>query len=578
MNIIRVLPEDVATQIAAGEVIERPASVVRELLDNCIDAGSDGILIEIAKGGKRLIKVRDNGVGMSRDDLLLCLERHATSKIKSTSDLFCIETFGFRGEALPSMASVSRMEITSRPKDQLAGYKVKIDGGKLKSVDETGSPAGTIVEVRDLFFNTPVRKRFLRAEKTETDHIVDVISKVALPFLHIDFRLDDGEKTLLSLPISENDLNRLAILMGRNVAGSMEYLNQQLDALKIKAYLASPDLSRSRGDRIFVYVNHRSVRDRLITRAVIEGYGQRLMKGRYPQAAIFIEMPPALVDINVHPTKQEIRFRDGRYVYQSIVSAIEGIWGEQFHPIPNVASNRRPTEFGEIRKAQIPEWRVEEPEGVYSGSVDKSSDYSKNLFQGQYLVRQSPQIIGQLRDTYILCQSDEGLLLVDQHAAHERIVYESLKKAYQSMKIEGQAFLIPHRLEFSLNEGRVIEEKTHQLNQLGVELEHFGGSTFLLRSVPTLLVDAEWEGFLLDLVPVLEEEEDLSNDKAMDKFLTVMACHGAIRAGKRLSQQEMISLISQLQKMDLPTNCPHGRPIFRQFSYYEIEKMFKRVV
>jgi DNA mismatch repair protein MutL len=578
MNIIRVLPEDVATQIAAGEVIERPASVVRELLDNCIDAGSDRILIEIAKGGKRLIKVRDNGFGMSRDDLLLCLERHATSKIKSTSDLFCIETFGFRGEALPSMASVSRMEITSRPKDQLAGYKVKIDGGKLKSVDETGSPAGTIVEVRDLFFNTPVRKRFLRAEKTETDHIVDVISKVALPFLHIDFRLDDGEKTLLSLPISENDLNRLAILMGRNVAGSMEYLNQQLDALKIKAYLASPDLSRSRGDRIFVYVNHRSVRDRLITRAVIEGYGQRLMKGRYPQAAIFIEMPPAMVDINVHPTKQEIRFRDGRYVYQSIVSAIEGIWGEQFHPIPNVASNRRPTEFGEIRKAQIPEWRVEEPEGVYSGSVDKSSDYSKNLFQGQYLVRQSPQIIGQLRDTYILCQSDEGLLLVDQHAAHERIVYESLKKAYQSMKIEGQAFLIPHRLEFSLNEGRVIEEKTHQLKQLGVELEHFGGSTFLLRSVPTLLVDAEWEGFLLDLVPVLEEEEDLSNDKAMDKFLTVMACHGAIRAGKRLSQQEMISLISQLQKMDLPTNCPHGRPIFRQFSYYEIEKMFKRVV
>ncbi|MBN1830788.1 MAG: DNA mismatch repair endonuclease MutL [Deltaproteobacteria bacterium] len=577
MNTIRVLPEDVSTQIAAGEVIERPASVVKELLDNCIDAGSDRILIEIAKGGKRLIKVRDNGVGMNRDDLLLCLERHATSKIKSASDLFCIDTFGFRGEALPSMASVSRMEITSRPKDQLAGYKVKIDGGKLKSIDETGSPAGTIVEVRDLFFNTPVRKRFLRAEKTETDHIIDVISKIALPFLHIDFRLDDGEKTLLSLPISENDLNRLAILMGRNVAGSMEYLDQRLNALKIKAYLASPDLSRSRGDRIFVYVNHRSVRDRLITRAVIEGYGQHLMKRRYPQVAVFIEMPPSMVDINVHPTKQEIRFRDGLRVYQSIVSAIEGVLGEKYHRIPNIALNRGATEFGEIRKAQIHERRVAEPEGVYSGSGDKGSGYSEDLFQEQHLVRQSPQIIGQLRDTYILCQSHEGLLLVDQHAAHERIVYESLKKAYQNMKIEGQAFLIPHRLEFSLKEGRIIEEKTHQLSRLGVELEHFGGCTFLLRSVPTILVNAEWEGFLLDLVPVLEEEEDLSNDKAMDRFLTVMACHGAIRAGKRLSQQEMISLISQLQKMDLPTNCPHGRPIFRQFSYYEIEKMFKRV-
>lgn len=578
MNTIRVLPEKVATQIAAGEVIERPASVVRELLDNCIDAGADRILIEIAKGGKRLIKVRDNGVGMNKDDLLLCLERHATSKIKSASDLLSIETFGFRGEALPSMASVSRMEITSRPEDQLAGHRVKIDGGKLKSVDETGSPAGTIVEVRDLFFNTPVRKKFLRAEKTETDHIVDVLSKIALPFLHIDFRLDDGERTLLTLPISENDLNRLAILMGRNVAGSMEYLDQQLNELKIKAYLASPDLSRSRGDRIFVYVNYRSVRDRLITRAVIEGYGQRLMKGRYPQAAIFIEMPPALVDINVHPTKQEIRFRDGRRVYQAIVSAIEGVLGEQFHPILDGASDKGSIKFRETRETQIPEWRVAEPEGAYSGSGDDSSNYSETLFQKQYLVKQSPQIIGQLRDTYILCQSDEGLLLVDQHAAHERIVYESLKKAYQSMKIEGQAFLMPHRLEFSLKEGRVIEEKMHQLNQLGVELEHFGGSTFLLRSVPSILVDAEWEGFLFDLVPVLEKEDDFSKDKAMDKLLTVMACHGAIRAGKRLSQQEMISLVSQLQEMDLPTNCPHGRPIFKRFSFYEIEKMFKRVI
>ncbi len=577
MNTIRILPEKVATQIAAGEVIERPSSVVRELLDNCIDAGSDRILIEIEKGGKRLIKVRDNGVGMNRDDLLLCLERHATSKIKSTSDLLSIETFGFRGEALPSMASVSRMEITSRPKDQLSGYRVKIDGGKLKSVDETGSPPGTIVEVRDLFFNTPARRKFLRAEKTETDHIVDVLSKIALPFLHIDFRLNDGQKTLLILPISENDLNRLAILMGRDVAGSMEYLDQQLNEIRIKAYLASPDLNRSRGDRIFVYVNYRSVRDRLITRAVIEGYGQRLMKGRYPQAAVFIEMPPDLVDINVHPTKQEIRFRDSRRVYQAIVSSIEGVLGEQFHPILNMAS-RGSTEFRDTREAQIPEWRVADPEGAYSGSGDESSDYSKNLFQEQVVVKQSPQIIGQLKDTYILCQSDEGLLLVDQHAAHERIVYERLKKAYQSMKIEGQAFLIPHRLEFSLKEGRIIEEKTQQLSQLGVELEHFGGSTFLLRSVPSVLVDAEWEGFLLDLLPVLEEEEDLSQDKAMDKWLTVMACHGAIRAGKRLSQQEMISLLNQLQEMDLPTNCPHGRPVFRRFSYYEIEKMFKRVV
>jgi len=578
MNTIRVLPETVATQIAAGEVIERPASVVKELLDNSIDAGADRILVEIAKGGKRLVKVRDNGTGMSKDDLLLCLERHATSKIRSASDLFSIETFGFRGEAIPSMMSVSRMEIASRPEDQLIGYRVKVEGGKLRSIDETGSPVGTVVEVRDLFFNTPVRKKFLRAEKTETDHIVDTLSKIALPFLHIDFRLDDGERTLLNLPVSENDLNRLAILMGRNVAESMECLDKQIDALKIKAYLASPDLTRARGDRILVYVNRRSVRDRLITRAVMEGYGQRLMKGRYPLAAIFVDIPPPSVDINVHPTKQEIRFRDGRHVYQTIVSAIDNALVRPFHSILDGAKNKGTIESGETGAPRIPEGRIAEPQGAYSGPVDQSSKVPEGLFQEQYLVKEGPQVIGQLKDTYILCQAEGGLLLIDQHAAHERIVYESLKKSYKTMKIESQTFLIPHRLEFSLREGRIIEEKLGQLTQLGLELEHFGGNTFLLRSVPSILVNAQWEGFLFDLIPVLEEESDLNKDKAMDKLLTVMACHGAIRAGKGLSQQEMTALINQLQEMDLPTNCPHGRPIFKRFSFYEIEKMFKRVV
>ncbi len=578
MNSIRVLPETVATQIAAGEVIERPASVVRELLDNSIDAGADRIVVEIAKGGKRLIKVRDNGSGMNKDDLLLCLERHATSKIRSASDLFSIETFGFRGEAIPSIMSVSRMEIASRPEGQLIGYRVKVEGGKLRSIDETGSPAGTIVEVRDLFFNTPVRKKFLRAEKTETDHIVDTLSKIALPFLHIDFRLDDGERTLLNLPVSENDLNRLAILMGRSVAGSMECLDKQTDTLKIKAYLASPDLTRVRGDRILVYVNQRSVRDRLITRAVMEGYGQRIMKGRYPLVAIFVEIPPTSVDINVHPTKQEIRFHDGRHIYQVIVSAIENTLGRPLHSILDNAMNKGAIESGERGEPRYPEGRIAEPQEAYSRPVDRSSKYPESLFREQYLVKEGPQIIGQLKDTYILCQVEDGLLLVDQHAAHERIVYESLKKSYQTMKIESQAFLMPHRLEFSLSEGRIIKEKQDQLTQLGLELEHFGGNTFLLRSVPSILVNAQWEDFLFDLIPVLEEESDLNKDKAMDRLLTVMACHGAIRAGKRLSQQEMTALINQLQEMDLPTNCPHGRPVFKRFSLYEIEKMFKRVV
>ena len=578
MNVIRILPENVAAQIAAGEVIERPASAVRELLDNSIDAGSTNVVLRIENGGKRLIRVSDNGVGMSRDDLLLCLERHATSKIKSVSDLFSLGSLGFRGEALPSTASVSRMEITSRPPQQLIGHRVKIDGGRLRSVDEVGCPAGTIVEVRDLFYNVPARRKFLRADRTEADHIIHTFSRIALPFLHIHFRLDDRDKTILNLPLSENDLNRLSVLMGRDVARSLEELDQQAGELKIKAFLAPPDLNRSRGDRIFVYVNNRSIRDRLVTRAVMEGYGQRLMKGRYPQAVIFLDIVPSLVDINVHPTKQEIRFRNSRLVYQTIISAIENTLGQRFHAIFETRFDHGYEGLKEMGEKHLGGVDMAEQQSKYSLAADERLGVPEALFEEPHLVEVGPRVIGQLKDTYILCQTKDGLLMVDQHAAHERVVYETLKRAYQGMQIERQTFLIPHKLEVSLNERRIIQQRLDQLAKLGLELEHFGGSTFLLRSVPSSLIQAQWEKFIYDLIPVLEEEDDLSSEKAMDKLLTVMACHGAIRAGKRMSHEEMTLLLSQLEEMDLPTNCPHGRPILKKFSYYEIEKMFKRIV
>jgi DNA mismatch repair protein MutL len=578
MNAIRILPEKVASQIAAGEVIERPASVVRELLDNSIDAGSTRVEVTIENGGKRRIKVSDNGVGMNRDDLLLCLERHATSKIKSLPDLFSLRSLGFRGEALPSTASVSRMEITSRPTEQLIGHRVKVDGGKLRSVDEIGCPAGTIVEVRDLFYNVPARRKFLRADKTEADHIINTLSRIALPFLHIHFRLEDRAKTILNLPLSENDLDRLSVLMGRDVARTLVDLDQQTAEFKIRAYLAPPDLSRSRGDRIFIYVNNRSIRDRLVTRAVMEGYGQRLMKGRYPQVVIFLEVDPSLVDINVHPTKQEIRFRHSRLVYQTIISSIEGTLRQRFHAIFETGLDegyraQRETAGKHLIAVDMAEGQME-----YSPPADAKLDVGGKSFQGPYLVKEGPHIVGQLKGTYILCETRDGLLMVDQHAAHERIVYETLKGAYQTMRIERQSFLIPHKLEVSANEARIIQQRLDQLVKLGLELEHFGGNTFLLRSVPSSLIHAQWDKFLYDIIPVLEEEDDLSSAKAMEKILTVMACHGAIRAGKRMSHEEMTLLLNQLEEMDLPTNCPHGRPILKRLSYYEIEKMFKRVV
>lgn len=560
------------SQIAAGEVVERPASVVRELLDNSIDAASDRIVLRIEKGGKGLIRISDNGVGMDRDDLLLSIERHATSKIINASDLFSIKTMGFRGEALPSISAVSRIEITSRPVDQLVGYRLKIAGGRLRSIDETGSPGGTTVEVRDLFFNLPARRKFLRSLKTESDLIVDTLSRIALPFIRIHFRMDDGDRTTLNLPASGNVLDRLSVLLGRQVASSMIEAHQEAEELRIRAYLAPPEFSRSRGDRVLLYVNNRNIRDRLVTRAVIEGYGQRLMKGRYPQAVIFMEIDPALVDVNVHPAKQEIRFHNGAVVYRGLVAGIERSLGRHLRtPFETGYSPKEMWKPGEVVAAA-------EPVGEYAFPEPEKALSRERIPRQEALLKEGLRIIGQLKDTYILCQAGDGLLLIDQHAAHERIVYENLKRSYQSSRIERQGFLIPPKLEFSLKDGAVLLKNLDRLAELGMEIEHFGGGTFLLRSVPSLLVNARWEAFLGELIPLLDEGVELPRERAVERLVTVMACHGAIRAGQRMTQQEMGALIKELEEMDLPTNCPHGRPVFKRFTYYEIEKMFKRVV
>ena len=322
MNTIRILPEKVASQIAAGEVIERPASVVRELIDNSIDAKADRISVKIERGGKGLIKVTDNGMGMGRDDLLLCLERHATSKIRTASDLVKVTSFGFRGEAIPSMAAVSRMQITSLPQKELLGNRVRISGGKLLAIEEVGAPPGTIVEIKDLFFNIPVRRKFLRTPRTEMNHIVDAVLRAAMPFPNISFRLEEGNNGILHLPASSNPRLRLSHLMGRTTGQSILSGESQQKDPHIAIHVAPADFARKRADRLFVYVNGRNIKDRFVTKAIIEGYGQRLMKGRYPQALVFITIDPAQIDVNVHPTKQEIKFQNGRQVFRAIAAVV----------------------------------------------------------------------------------------------------------------------------------------------------------------------------------------------------------------------------------------------------------------
>jgi len=571
MGWIRILSEKVASQIAAGEVVDRPASVVRELIDNSVDAGATRIVIKIENGGKTLIRVSDNGTGMDRDDLLLAAERHATSKISELSDLFSVRTLGFRGEAVPSIAAVSRMVITSRTPDRLSGFRLILQGGKIREIEETGAPVGTTVEVRDLFFNTPARKKFLRTAATETDHIVGTLSRIALPFTTLSFRLDAGDKTLLSLASVESDKSRLSALFGHEVADSMIPMEREIQGLRLSGYLSPPEWDRARGDHLFIYVNKRNVRERLLTHAVIEGYGSRLMKGRYPYAVIFIEIDPSLVDVNVHPAKQEVRFHENRLVHEAVKAAVDESLRQKaaalFHvPLPFTDS------VGERSGG------IAEPMAEYPPYSEKTTSPRPRELQVPLMIKESPVVLGQLKETYILCETKEGLLLVDQHAAHERRVYERLKKSCEHSNLDCQPFLIPPRVEFSPSESRTIRKRLEDLSRLGITLEPFGGETFLVRAVPNMLVNVDWESFLREVIPLLEEQGTVKGDQLVDRLLSLMACHGAVRAGQRLSHEEMVSLVEHLGEVEVPTNCPHGRPVFKRLSFYEIEKMFRRIV
>ncbi len=575
MNTIRILPEKVASQIAAGEVIERPSSVVRELIDNSIDAKADRILVKTERGGRGLIKVMDNGIGMGRDDLLLCLERHATSKIRTAADLMKVTSFGFRGEAIPSMAAVSRMQITSLPKEALLGNRVRISGGKLLGIEEVGAPPGTMVEIENLFFNIPARRKFLKTPRTEMNHIVDTVLRAAMPFPDISFRLEEGGKEILHLPASSNHRLRLFHLLGKTTGQSILSHETRAEDLHIVTHAAPADFARGRPDRLFVYVNGRNIKDRFVTRAIIEGYGQRLMKGRYPQALVFITIDPAKIDVNVHPTKQEIKFQDGQRVFKAIAAAVH----KTLKPVSRVVSAAsQPYKDKDARNGMPPAPAMFEQAIPYNPPVARQEKPHPREVPVHLKEHRPLQIIGQLGNMYILCQTEDGLLIVDQHAAHERIVYETLKKSLNSAGIEIQNLLMPQEMEFSLQERGILLEKGETLARIGIELDHFGGNTFLLRAVPALLRNVNWQTLISEFISKLAESGSSEDTDLTDEAVKIMACHGAIRAGQDLTPTEMANLMQQLDKMDLPTNCPHGRPIFRSFTYYEMNKMFKRIV
>ncbi|MFO8086042.1 MAG: DNA mismatch repair endonuclease MutL [Desulfobacterales bacterium] len=607
---IRILPDILSNKIAAGEVVERPGSVVKELVENALDAQSTQILAEIEKGGKSLIRVSDNGCGMSHDDALLAIERFATSKIHSDSDLFNISTLGFRGEAIPSIASVSRFTLISRDKVSDSAISIRIDGGKLVRATETGAPVGTMVSVQQLFFNTPARRKFLKTTNTEMAHIADTLSSMAMAHPHVQFRLVHNGKEIKRLAPVSDPLDRIAQVLGETLKKEFYPVNFSNDTVAISGAVASPRINRSTSRAIFIYVNGRFVKDRMIQHAIFQGYHQRLMKGQFPVAVLFLKVPTETIDVNVHPTKHEVRFSQQKKIHESVQSAVgetlrrwenSPMWPvspkDKFEPVhiyepsgqfTRTEENRSPTEPFPGPSAK-PHMEKNNSAGPLPESFSKphlpqiEPRPINNAPRQQAIFHKQPfsdlKIIGQCHHTYIILECDQGLILLDQHAAHERILYEGLKKQSGETRKDSQQLLVPETFDVGFSEAQILEKLIPSFEPIGLYMEPFGGRTFVVKAVPALLQGKQIQPLVRDIVEKILEDgiyRDLT--AAIDTSLKLMACHGAVRAGQKLSDLQIKELLCQMDQCENPSNCPHGRPTWIRWELKFLEKSFHRIV
>ena len=573
---IRILSEDLIAKIAAGEVVERPASVVKELLENSIDAGATSILCDIRAGGMESIRVMDNGRGMSRDDALLAMERHATSKMQSEEDLYTIQTLGFRGEALPSIASVSKMKLITRDGTSDIGIEVQKEAGVRVRVSDVGSPVGTSVEVRNLFYNTPVRQRFLKSVATEFFHIHRVVNQMALSMPNIQFKLLHDGRELFNVPRTNDPAVRIEGILGRATYEVLIPVAFRDESISLRGYIGRPRLTLSTTKSIYTYVNGRFIRDRTVNRSLLDAYRALIPKDRYPIAILFIDLPPHRIDVNVHPSKREVRFRDQERVYRSIHRALQThLKGVPTHVrISDALDNywHEKEMHSEIREA-AGEYSTRAGNGNQREFVfqemsreDSSAGFYSSLFP-----------LGQIGGTYIVCKGPRGLVLIDQHAAHERVVFEKLRGQLGKSAVVKQVLLFPHVVELSSSEAPLFGAFKDELDKLGMEIEHFGGTSSVVKSVPQVVANEDVEALIRDIVGELASEgRALQGEVLTEKILIIMACHGAMKANRSLRDEEMNALLRDLEEVDFASTCPHGRPIFWKIDYAELEKLFKR--
>lgn len=572
-SIIRILSEDLIAKIAAGEVVERPASVVKELMENSIDAGATSIVVDIKAGGMESIRVMDDGCGMSKEDALLATERYATSKVKNEEDLYAIQTLGFRGEALPSIASVSELRLITRDSASQVGIAVLRKAGMEVRVSDAGSPVGTSVEVKKLFYNTPVRRRFLKSVGTEFFHIHRIVDQMALSKPGIQFRLIHDGREVLNVPKTAELSIRIEAILGRETYEGLIPVEFQDEIISLQGYIGRPTLTVSTARSIFTYVNGRFIRDRTVNRSIFDAYRTLIPRDRYPIAILFMDLSPHRIDVNVHPTKREIRFRDQERVYRSTQLALQS----RLKAVPGderisraIATYWQGKEvgagIGEHREKYGPvEVKGAEKNFVFPPEGQRETFYSSLL------------PLGQIGGTYIVCQGPEGMVLIDQHAAHERVLFEKLRRQLENAAVVRQVLLFPLTVEVSPAEEHILGTYRDHLDALGMEIEAFGRNTFVLKSVPQVIAGEGVESLVKDIMGELASEgRTLEGNAITERILSAMACHGAIRANRVLKDEEMQALLRDLDQIDFASTCPHGRPIFSEIDYPQLNKMFKR--
>jgi DNA mismatch repair protein MutL len=587
---MRIHPLDsrLINQIAAGEVVERPASVVKELLENSLDAGASRIEIDVEDGGKRLIRIRDNGHGIHQDDLALALSRHATSKIASLEELEQVVSLGFRGEALPSIASVSRLTLQSRTAESDSGWQVQGDGSEqIEAPTPVAHAIGSTVEVRDLFFNVPARRKFLRTDTTEFKHIEGVVRRIALSRPATAITFTRNGKTVFQLPAGdmfEMQERRIQSICGDTFASQSEYLDFPAADLRLYGWIGLPVFSRSQTDLQYFFVNGRAVRDKLVAHAVRQAYQDVLYHGRHPAFVLYLEMDPRSVDVNAHPAKHEVRFRDSRLVHDflfrtlhKVLADVRPVTDQTNYAMPEAATSS--SNYPTPQQAPMP-LHVNEQMTQYAKLHPQPAPDNQSAIAGQADDSQPPPLgyaLAQLKGIFILAENELGLILVDMHAAHERISYEHLKQSYSDDGIRSQPLLVPMTLSVSQREADQAEQSQQWFSELGFEVDRLGKEQLAIRQVPALLADVDIEALLRDVLSDLQEHGQTQRIEAsINALLSTMACHGSVRANRQLTLPEMNALLRDMERTERSGQCNHGRPTWVQLRLEELDKLFLR--